>query len=129
MKNALYSLLSLYLSLLLGKGLYASVGGLPGSLYGMIIFSLLLHFKLLDAARVGKSIQWIIQHMGVFYVPAGVGIINHFELIKTHGLVLVGIIFFTTFLLMTLVGLTFDKFSKESKVILKQDLQGDKNAN
>ena len=95
----------------------------------MIIFSLLLHFKLFDAARVGKSIQWIIQHMGVFYVPAGVGIINHFELIKAHGLALVGIIFFTTFLLMTLVGLTFDKLSKESKVTLTKHLQGDQNAN
>ena len=81
MKNVLYSLFSLCLCVLLGKALYASIGGLPGSLYGMIIFSLLLYLKLFDAARIEKSIQWIIQHMGVCYVPAGVGIINHFELI------------------------------------------------
>jgi len=118
MNNVLYSLFAICLPLLLGKILHASIGGLPGSLYGMMLFSLLLYLKIFDAAKIEQSIQWIIQHMGICYVPAGVGIIDHFNLIKQHGLVLVTIIFFTTFLLMTVVGLAYDKFYLENKIKL-----------
>ena len=46
--------------------------------------------------------------MGVCFVPAGVGIINHFELIKHHGLAIVFIIFITTFILLSFVGIVFE---------------------
>lgn len=110
MKNALYSLLAISLCLALGKGLFALVGGLPASLYGMIIFTLFLHFQWINADKVQKSIVWIIQHMGVCFVPAGVGIINHYQLIKNHGFALVGIIFISTFILLTFVGLSYQYF-------------------
>jgi len=90
------------------------MGSLPASLYGMIIFTVLLHFQLLNPKRVQKSIEWVLQNMGVCFVPAGVGIINHFELITKHGLTIVFIIFITTFSLMTLVGLCYQKMINRS---------------
>jgi len=38
------------------------------------------------------------------------GVINHFELIRDHGFALVAIIFFTTFLLLTFVGIMAEKY-------------------
>jgi holin-like protein len=107
MKDVIYSVFSVVLCLYMGKLITAFVGGLPASLYGVIIFTFLLHFQLLNANKIKKSIEWALQNMGVCFVPAGVGIINHFELIKAHGLAIVFIIFITTFLLMTLVGLWY----------------------
>jgi holin-like protein len=107
MKNAIYSVLVVVLCLSIGKLITAFIGGLPASLYGMIIFTLLLHFQLFNANKIERSIEWALQNMGVCFVPAGVGIINHFELIKAHGLTIVFIVFITTFLLMTLVGLWY----------------------
>ena len=111
MKNALYSIFIIALCLILGKIIDALIGGLPGglpgSLYGMLIFTTLLHYKIISEARISSTIAWLIQHMGVCFVPAGVGIINHFDLIKIHGITLVSIIFVTTFLIFTVVGLLY----------------------
>ncbi|WDE04040.1 CidA/LrgA family protein [Thalassomonas viridans] len=110
---ALYSLFAIAVSLAAGKLLTATLGGLPGSLHGMIIFTALLHFQVFDAQIIKPAITWIIQHMGVCFVPAGVGIINHFELIKQHGLTIVAIIFITTFILLTFVGLCCEYFCRQ----------------
>ena len=119
MKNALYSIFIIALCLILGKIIDALIGGLPGSLYGMLIFTTLLHYKIISEARISATIAWLIQHMGVCFVPAGVGIINHFDLIKIHGITLVSIIFVTTFLIFTVVGLLYqselDKKSHDPK--------------
>ena len=98
----------------MGKLIAAYIGGLPASLYGMVTFTLLLHYQCLNDSKIKKSIAWGLQNMVVCFVPAGVGIINHFELIKSHGLTIVFIIFITTFLLMTLVGLGYQKIINNS---------------
>jgi len=115
MKNMLYSIAALALCLVLGKLIAAYFGGLPASLYGMIIFTLLLHFQILNASKIKKCIEWGLQNMGVCFVPAGVGIIDHFELIKSYGLSIVFIIFITTFILMTLVGLWYQNIINNSQ--------------
>ena len=109
MINFLYSILMIALCLILGKIIDAMLGGLPGSLYGMLIFTSLLHYRIIKSHRISATIAWLIQHMGVCFVPAGVGIINHFDLIKSHGFTLISIIFVTTFLIITFVGLLYQR--------------------
>jgi holin-like protein len=48
--------------------------------------------------------------MGVCFVPAGIGIINHFQLIQQHGVALIVIIFSSTFILLTVIGYLSEKF-------------------
>ncbi len=110
MKNILYTILAISFCLGLGKLINDFVGGLPASLYGMIIYCLTLQLGLVTPSRVQQANQWAIKHMGVCFTPAAIGVINHFELIKTHGFAMVGIIFFTTFLLLTLVGVLAEKY-------------------
>lgn len=107
MFNAFYTVAFISLCLFIGYLINHLLGGLPASLYGMVVFTLLLHLRICDEIRVKTSIAWGIKNMGVCFVPAGVGIINHFQLIQTHGLMLVTIIFFSTFFVLTLVGLSF----------------------
>ena len=49
--------------------------------------------------------------MGVCFVPAGVGIINHLELVKEFGVVIVAITFASTFILLTIVGLYYQRYA------------------
>ena len=82
MKNLVYTLFAITLSLVLGKVVNAWLAILPASLYGMIFYCLLLQLGLINAQRVTKTNLWLVKNMGVCFVPAGMGIINHFELIK-----------------------------------------------
>ena len=107
--NAIYSILAIGICLLLGYSIKHIMGGLPPSLYGMIIFTVLLHNGMLNEQKVKESIAWGIRHMGICFIPAGVGMINHYQLVKQHGLMLVVITFLTTFFLLTAVGLFFEK--------------------
>jgi holin-like protein len=107
--NALYSITAIVGCLALGKVIASFAAILPASLYGMILFTLALHTQLLNAEKIKATVAWALRHMGVCFVPAGVGIINHFELIKQHGLAIVTIIFVTTFALLTLVGVFFQR--------------------
>ncbi len=114
MKDISYSLLMIALCLLIGKAIAHFIGGLPGSLYGMLIFSTLLHIKWLNANRISSTIAWLIKHMGICFVPAGVGIINHYQLIKNHGIALVAITFISTFILLSAVGLLYEYINNKN---------------
>lgn len=103
--HIVYSLACIFGCLYLGYGINLIFGGLPGSLYGMILFAFLLKFQIFQAEKIKPTVQWIISHMGVCFVPAGVGIMNHFELLKTQGITIIFIIVFTTVLLISFIGL------------------------
>ncbi len=120
--HIVYSLLSVTICLLAGKAIELFLPVLPASLYGMMIFTTLLHYRFLNAKRIQPCIEWALANMAVCFVPAGVGIINHYELIKNHGLVLVGIIFFTTFLLLTFVGITYQRQLNRKESTLQKEL-------
>ncbi|WP_440875674.1 CidA/LrgA family protein [Thalassotalea sp. PLHSN55] len=112
--DIIYSILAIMLCLAIGKAIYHYFGGLPGSLYGMIVLNLLLYFQLVDQYRIKATIEWVIQNMGVCFVPAGVGIINHFDLVAKHGLAIVSVIFISTMVLITFVGFAVQKCEAKS---------------
>jgi len=124
--HIIYSILSVSFCLLIGKSIEFFLPILPASLYGMAIFTLLLHYRLLNAQRIKPSIEWALANMAVCFVPAGVGIINHFELIKQHGIALITIIFFTTFLLLTLVGLGYQRRLNQQALMANIEPTNDK---
>ncbi|MFT5814175.1 MAG: holin-like protein [Psychroserpens sp.] len=109
--NALYSSFVIFSCLALGKLCSYFAPILPGSLYGLIIFTVTLHFRLFNADYIKSTVVWCIRHMGVCFVPAGVGIINHFDLIKQFGIAIVAITFVTTFILLSVVGLHYQRYA------------------
>jgi holin-like protein len=108
--------------LIAGKSIEFFLPILPASLYGMMIFTILLHYRFLNAKRIQPCIEWALANMAVCFVPAGVGIINHYELIKNHGFMLVTIIFFTTFLLLTFVGMAYQRQLNANQQISTKEL-------
>ncbi len=113
--NALYSALALLICVLLGRATAYLLPLLPSSLYGLIIFTLALHFRVFNAERIKSSVVWSIKHMGVCFVPAGVGIINHLDLVKQHGIAIILITFSTTFLLLSAVGFLYQQYENSKE--------------
>ncbi len=124
MTNVLYTFFAISTSLLLGKLMHLLLAALPASLYGMIIYAIFLQLNWFNAIRVSKTNQWLVRNMGVCFVPAGIGIINHFELIKQHGIALIAIIFFSTFILLTLIGYLSEKLLITSNTLPEQRNEG-----
>ena len=110
MKNVLYTIFAISISLLLGKLANHLLAGLPASLYGMVIYAIFLQLDWFSAKKVTATNQWFVRHMGVCFVPAGVGIINNFQLIQQHGVALIAIIFSSTFILLTVIGYLSERF-------------------
>lgn len=125
MKNIIYTIIAISICLLAGKILYTLCGGLPASLYGMIIYCVLLQLGWCEPDKVHQANQWIVKHMGVCFIPAAVGVINHFELFKRHGYSIVIIIFLTTFILISFIGVLAEKYlTTKSKLKSTVDIEG-----
>lgn len=104
MKNVIYSLIAILLSLLIGHTIFFLIGGIPASLYGLLFLTISLHFKLINAEKLSQTVQWIIDNMGICFVPAAVGIIEYVYLLKAFGLSITLLSVITTLLLITIVG-------------------------
>ena len=53
-------------------------GFIPGSVIGMVLLFLALAFKKVKPEKVKRLSTVLTQNMGLFFVPAGVGLMNSF---------------------------------------------------
>jgi holin-like protein len=109
----LYSLACIFTCLACGYGINQFITFIPPSLFGMVILAFGLKISLISADKLEFSVSWIIKHMGVCFVPAGVGIMEHFELIKHDGPLMLLLTIFSTFLLMYMVGWLYQKLNRQ----------------
>ena len=54
-------------------------GFIPGSVIGMVLLFLALAFKKVKPEKVKRLSTVLTQNMGLFFVPAGVGLMNSFR--------------------------------------------------
>lgn len=55
---------------------------IPGSVIGMIILFIFLELKLIHMKKIEKVGEFLIENLGILFVPAGVGIMVKFNFIK-----------------------------------------------
>lgn len=55
---------------------------IPGSVIGMLLLFVFLEFKLLKLEKIEKVSNFLTNNLGILFVPAGVGIMTKFGLIK-----------------------------------------------
>lgn len=96
----------------------------PGSIISMVLLFVLLMIKALKESSINKVGDYLLNNMAFFFVPAGVGIIEYFDLLSEiwwKFLLIILVSTFTTFAVSSLV-VSFiifisnkKKKSKESK--------------
>lgn len=60
-------------------------GFIPGSVIGMVLLFLALAFKKVKPEKVKRLSTVLTQNMGLFFVPAGVGLMNSFDHLRVLG--------------------------------------------
>lgn len=107
--NACIFSFAIITSLFLGKLVAHLLGGLPGSLYGMLIFFGLLQTGIIEAEKVQFFATYFIQYMPIVFLPVCIGVIEYGDVIQTFGIKLLIIGMVATFTTLTLVAIIANK--------------------
>ena len=78
---------------------------IPGSVLGMIFFFLALQFELIKLEQVEEAGEWLTDNMAILFVPAGVGLMTHFNILGDIWWQLLIIIFVSTILMLGFGGI------------------------
>ena len=92
---------------------------IPGNVIGMVILFLLLYLKVIKVEQISTISNFFLEHLAFFFIPAGVGLISSFSVIKNIWLQLLIVCFVTTAITMICTGLVVQKIANEK--------EGDKN--
>ena len=95
----LFSLIGEVLSILI-----ASFIAIPGSVIGLVLLFLALQLNVLKVEQVDEVGTWLTSNMGIFFVPAGVGLMTNFGVLANTWWQLLIIMVVTTILMMIFVG-------------------------
>lgn len=77
----------------------------PGSVIGMVLLFIALHFNWLKMSQVEEVGNFLTDNMAIFFVPAGVGLMTNFGILGDVWWQLLITIFITTTLMLGFVGL------------------------
>ncbi|MCD8505705.1 MAG: CidA/LrgA family protein [Alkalibacterium thalassium] len=78
---------------------------IPGSVIGMVLLFIALHFKWIKLKQVEEVGNWLTDNMAIFFVPAGVGLMTNFGILGDIWWQLLVTIFVTTTLMIGFVAL------------------------
>lgn len=77
---------------------------IPGSVIGMLLLFAALYFKVVKVDDVETVGTFLLDNLSILFLPAGVGIMVYFPVIKNHWLSLLIVVIITTALTMGVVG-------------------------
>lgn len=77
---------------------------IPSSIYGLVIMFLCLHFKIVKISDVKKTAVFLIEIMPLMFIPAAVGIIESWNIIKPNVIAYAIITIVSTVLVMAVAG-------------------------
>lgn len=112
----------IFLFSLLGEGtsiLISNFVAIPGSVIGMILLFIALHFNWLKLSQVEEVGTWLTDNMAIFFIPAGVGLMTNFDLLADVWLQLLIIMVVTVTVMMWFVGTIVQKIMGSSAVETK----------
>ena len=85
---------------------------IPGSIIGMIILFVLLESKILDESKIKDVADFFLGNMSLFFIPAGVSLIESLGLIKENAVLLLSCILIINVAVMIVSGRSVDLMIK-----------------
>ena len=98
---------------------------IPASIYGILLMLLCLHFRVFAAEEVRETGIFLIEIMPVMFIPAAVGLMESWSVIKPSLLPYIIVIIVSTIIVMAVSGLVTQKIINNSKKSIKK---GDSNS-
>lgn len=86
---------------------------IPGSIIGMLLLFGLLQLKILKLESIKELSDFFLDNMAIFFIPAGVSLINSIHLIRDNIFVLLVTIVLSTIVVMYVTGIVVEKMIKK----------------
>lgn len=116
------ALLILLIFQLLGEGIVHFLHlFIPGPVLGMVFFFIALVLWPALKEKVECLTHFMYSNLGLFFVPAGVGIIEYFDLFERYGTVMVFTLFTSTAITLAVTAWCFNAFMKAWKKELENE--------
>ncbi|WMB27977.1 antiholin-like murein hydrolase modulator LrgA [Streptococcus didelphis] len=77
---------------------------MPASVIGLVLLFLALCLHIIKLEQVEKVGDALVDNIGLFFVPAGISVINSLDLLKAHFVLNILLIFVSTILLLVGTG-------------------------
>lgn len=94
---------------------YLISGFVPGSIIGMMLLFLSLHFKLISPDNVEGVATAFTKNMAIFFIPAGAGLLSSFGILSKFWSSIIIVCCVSTVLVIAVVGLLQQRMEKKSK--------------
>ncbi|MFV0483381.1 MAG: CidA/LrgA family protein [Bacteroidales bacterium] len=85
---------------------------IPGSIVGMILLLALLFSGLIKEKHISETADFMLQNMGFFFIPAGVGVMVSYHTLKGYYVETVLVIILSTIVVIAVTALTTELFIK-----------------
>lgn len=85
---------------------------IPGSIIGIIILFLLLKIGIIKIDKVEDISNFLLDNMAIFFIPAGVSLIQSLDIISSNIIVLAITIIISTILVMGVTAIVVEKMIK-----------------
>lgn len=93
---------------------------IPGSVIGMLLLFFSLVFKIVKPERIRSVAEFLTGNMTVFFIPASLGVMNQWGLIRSNFIGWVGVTFVSTLLVLVSSGLMQDFLIKAGRKFSKK---------
>ena len=97
---------------------------IPGNILAMILLFLCLCTGVIKLEKVQDISSFFLDHLAFFFIPAGVGLINSFDSIKSSALQIIIICIITTIIVMSVTGIIVQT---TSNILSKKNTKNQKN--
>ncbi len=95
---------------------------IPASIYGIALLFAALQFKLIKVSDIAETSAFLIEIMPIMFIPAAVGLIKSWDVVKGSLLAYVAVTIISTFVVMYAAGIV-------TQLIIRHDKEkGGKNA-
>ena len=109
-----FAILILFLGAGNGIATYISLP-LPGNLIGMLLMLAALAVGALPLAIIEDASELLLSKMAIFFIPAGVGIVDHLDLLRTGLIQIVAGTLLSTLLVLIITAKTADYLLEQRK--------------
>ncbi|MCY6960221.1 CidA/LrgA family protein [Clostridium brassicae] len=88
---------------------------IPGSVLGMVILLICLCTGVIKLEMIEEISNFLLDHLAFFFIPAGVGLISYFSILKDNWVSILIISLLSTILVMSFTGSTIQWMIRRKK--------------